>query len=132
MRRDDVVESFENKVVAITGCATGVSLSFAKQFGREGAAIVMAGRREQSLRSAVDKLAGHAVGARYFVCDVSQRAAIDDFADFTWDAFGRVDVVVGNKKGAFVFIQQEQDAGTSLEDAVISAAAVRAKPILLT
>ncbi|MGD9021093.1 MAG: efflux RND transporter permease subunit, partial [Lysobacterales bacterium] len=41
-------------------------------------------------------------------------------------------IIVRNSILLVDFIQQEQAAGTSLEDAVISAAAVRAKPILLT
>ena len=88
------MKNFENKVVAVTGCATGVSVSFAKQFAQEGATVVMAGRHEQSLLSAVAKLSEQAVAARYFVCDGSRRADIDDFADFAWEAFGQVDVAV--------------------------------------
>jgi multidrug efflux pump subunit AcrB len=41
-------------------------------------------------------------------------------------------IIVRNSILLVDFIQHEQAAGTSLEDAVISAAAVRAKPILLT
>jgi multidrug efflux pump subunit AcrB len=41
-------------------------------------------------------------------------------------------IIVRNSILLVDFIQQEQAAGTRLEDAVIAATAVRAKPILLT
>ena len=41
-------------------------------------------------------------------------------------------IIVRNSILLVDFIQQEQAAGARLEDAVISAAAVRAKPIILT
>ena len=40
------MKDFKNKVVVITGGATGIGFSFAKQFGNEGAKIVIAGIEE--------------------------------------------------------------------------------------
>ena len=43
------MNEFEDKVVVITGGATGIGFSFARRFGKEGAKLVIAGRRQELL-----------------------------------------------------------------------------------
>ncbi|MDV6253793.1 SDR family NAD(P)-dependent oxidoreductase [Vibrio sp. EA2] len=50
------MNTFKDKVVVITGGATGIGFSFAKRFGQEGAIIVISGRRENRLQEAVAEL----------------------------------------------------------------------------
>ena len=90
------MRDFKDKVVAITGGATGIGFSFAKQLGREGARIAIAGLRENRLREAEEALAGLGIQAKGWVCDVSRRQEVEHFADLAWDAFGQVDVIVNN------------------------------------
>ena len=90
------MKSFRDKVVVITGGATGIGFSFAKRFGEEGAKIVIAARREHRLEEARRKLGELGVAARHFVCDVSRPGHVEDLADFAWNAFGHVDVIVNN------------------------------------
>lgn len=90
------MDSFGDKVVVITGGATGIGLSFAKQFGNEGAKVVISGRRENRLQEATKELIDLGIEAKYFACDVTQRQEVEDLADFAWDAFGQVDVIVNN------------------------------------
>ncbi|MCG8348969.1 MAG: SDR family oxidoreductase [Chloroflexales bacterium] len=90
------MKDFEDKVVAITGGATGIGFSFAKQFGKEGAKIVIAARREERLQAAVQTLTEMGIEAKYFICDVTKRDSVEAFADFAWNAFGKVDVIVNN------------------------------------
>jgi NAD(P)-dependent dehydrogenase (short-subunit alcohol dehydrogenase family) len=90
------MKSFNEKVVVITGGATGIGYAFAKRFGQEGAKLVLSGRRENRLQEAVAKLDDLNVEARYFVCDVTQPDEVEALADFAWQAFGHVDVIVNN------------------------------------
>jgi NADP-dependent 3-hydroxy acid dehydrogenase YdfG len=90
------MKDLKDKVVAITGGATGIGFSFAKQFGREGAKIILTGRREDRLQQAVEQLQSKGITARYFCCDVTQRQEMESFADFAWEAFGHVDVLINN------------------------------------
>ncbi len=87
---------YDGKVVAITGGATGIGFSFAKQFGKEGAKIVIGARRENRLQEAVAKLKELGIEAAYAVCDVTKRDDLEAFADSAWKAFGQVDVFVSN------------------------------------
>ena len=49
------MDSYKDKIVVITGGATGIGFSFAKRFGEDGAKLVIAGRRQ-------DTTAGHGHG----------------------------------------------------------------------
>ncbi len=44
------MKDFKDKVIAITGGATGIEFSFAEQFGKDGAKIVIGEPREHSLQ----------------------------------------------------------------------------------
>lgn len=91
-----MMNDFKDKVVVITGGATGIGFAFAKAFGAEGARIVLGGIVEDRLREAVSTLAELGVDAKYTICDVTQPEQVEALADFAWDAFGRVDVIINN------------------------------------
>lgn len=91
-----LVDSFENKVVVVTGGATGIGFAFARRFGTEGAKVVLAGRRESRLRQATALLIDSGVQASYFTTDVSDRQQVERLADFTWQQHGRADVIVNS------------------------------------
>lgn len=90
------MESFKDKVVVITGGATGIGLSFAKRFGEDGAKLVIAGRRQDKLDEAVSALGERDIEAAGFVCDVGDYGQVEALADFAWEKFGRADVIVNN------------------------------------
>ena len=46
------MKDFNDKVVVITGGATVIGFGFSKAFGKEGAKIVISGRRENRLQEA--------------------------------------------------------------------------------
>jgi NAD(P)-dependent dehydrogenase (short-subunit alcohol dehydrogenase family) len=90
------MKNFKEKVVVITGGATGIGFSFAEKFGEEGAKIVIAGRRENRVNEAVEKLVNKGIEAKGTVCDVTVREQVEALADFTWKEFGKADVIMNN------------------------------------
>ncbi len=90
------MKDFKDKVVVITGGATGIGFGFAKTFGKEGAKILISGRRENRLQEAVEALTDLGVEAKYKVADATKLENWEDLADFAWGAFGKVDVIVNN------------------------------------
>ncbi len=90
------MNNFKNKVVVVTGGATGIGFSFAKQFGREGAKVVIASRRIKRVNEAVKKLQALGIEATGTVCDVAILSDVEALADFAWGEFGQVDVIVNN------------------------------------
>lgn len=90
------MDNFKGKVVAITGGATGIGYSFAKRFGNDGARVIISGRRESRLKEAVKNLTDQGVESKFFKCDVTKRQEVEKFADFAWNEFGHVDIILNN------------------------------------
>ena len=90
------MKDFKDKVVVITGGATGIGFSFAKRFGGEGAKLVIAGRRQDKLDEAVAALAALGIEAAGCQCDVSDYAQLEALADFAEETFGGADVILNN------------------------------------
>ncbi len=90
------MKEFKDKVIVITGGATGIGYGFAEAFGAEGARLVLSGRRENRLQEAVDKLTKQGVDAKYFVADATKVEDTEALADFAWDTYGHVDVIINN------------------------------------
>jgi NAD(P)-dependent dehydrogenase (short-subunit alcohol dehydrogenase family) len=85
---------FNNKVVVLTGAGSGIGLEAVKLFAKEGARLMLAGRNEAALKSAV-QVAG--VGnAAYAVTDVSKPEDNQRLMRTAEDKFGGVDVFIAN------------------------------------
>jgi NAD(P)-dependent dehydrogenase (short-subunit alcohol dehydrogenase family) len=91
-----VMKDFKDKVVVITGAATGIGFALAQQFAQRGARIVMAARRRQRLEEAAAALASTGADIRVYECDVADREQVEALASFTWEEFGGADVLVNN------------------------------------
>ena len=48
------MKDLKDKIIAITGGATGIGFALAKAFGSEGAKIVIGETREEKLQEAID------------------------------------------------------------------------------
>ena len=90
------MKDFKDKVVVITGGATGIGKAMADKFGAAGAKVVISARRENRLQEAVEDLTSNGIDARYKVCDVTDQGQVRALAEFAFYEFGHVDVLVNN------------------------------------
>ena len=84
----------KNKVVVLTGAGSGIGLAAARLFAQEGAKLMLAGRNEAALASAVE--AAGAGNAAYIVADVSKPEDNLRLIRAAEQKFGGIDAFVAN------------------------------------
>jgi NAD(P)-dependent dehydrogenase (short-subunit alcohol dehydrogenase family) len=85
-----------NPVVLITGALTGIGRATAIAFAKEGARLVVAGRREDAGRQLTTELRALGAEAEFIRADVRHEDEVRDLVDQTVARFGRLDVAVNN------------------------------------
>jgi short-subunit dehydrogenase len=92
------MNDIKGNVVIVTGASSGIGEATARQFGREGAKIVLAARRVDRLESLAQEIAAMNTGAETLVvqADLSKLDDIRSLITQTFDKFGRIDVLVNN------------------------------------
>jgi short-subunit dehydrogenase len=88
----------KGKVVIVTGASSGIGEATARQFGREGARLVLAARRIDRLESLAQDINAMGTGAETLVvqADLSKLEEIQALIRQTLDRFGRIDILVNN------------------------------------
>ncbi|MBI3737952.1 MAG: SDR family oxidoreductase [Chloroflexi bacterium] len=92
------MSSLTGKVVIVTGASSGIGEATARQFGREGAKVVLAARRVDRLEAVAQEVAALNTGAETLViqADLSKLEDIQSVVNQTLNKFGRIDVLVNN------------------------------------
>jgi NAD(P)-dependent dehydrogenase (short-subunit alcohol dehydrogenase family) len=83
-------------VVLITGALTGIGRATALAFARDGARLVVSGRREEAGHALVDELKALGAEAHFIRADVRHEAEVSALIDGAVARFGRLDVAVNN------------------------------------
>jgi NAD(P)-dependent dehydrogenase (short-subunit alcohol dehydrogenase family) len=83
-----------NPVVLITGALTGIGRATAAAFAKDGASIVVSGRRETEGEELVAELRGLGAEAAFIRADVRHEDDVRDLIDQTVARFGRIDAAV--------------------------------------
>jgi NAD(P)-dependent dehydrogenase (short-subunit alcohol dehydrogenase family) len=83
-----------NPVVLITGALTGIGRATAIAFAKEGARIVVAGRREAEGKALEAEIRGLGTEAAFIKADVRHDDEVRDLVDQTIARFGRLDAAV--------------------------------------
>src|SRR2546427_8560488 len=86
----------KNKVILITGALTGIGRATALAFAREGAHIVVCGRRDDVGNALATELRALGVEAEYIRADVRHEDDVRSLVDRTIKRFGHLDVAVNN------------------------------------
>ncbi len=90
----------KDKVAVVTGASRGIGRAIAEQFAREGATVVICGRKQETLEQVASEAAariGDCAGSIHpIVCHVGRAADIQRLVETTHRQFGRIDILVNN------------------------------------
>jgi len=85
-----------NQTVLITGALTGIGRATALAFAKEGARIVVSGRRDEAGHALANELRDLGADAIFIRADVRHEDDVHALIDQTVARFGRLDVAVNN------------------------------------
>ena len=83
----------KDKTAIITGGGTGIGLATAHAFCKEGAKVILFGRRKEKLEKAVEKLGGSAIIVQG---DMTNNNDLDKLINETLHNFKKIDILVNN------------------------------------
>ncbi|MER5525861.1 glucose 1-dehydrogenase [Streptomyces sp. NPDC002677] len=86
----------DNPVVLITGALTGIGRAAAVAFAKQGANVVVTGRRDEVGKALVEELRAAGSWAEFINADVRNEDDVRAMVDETVARFGRLDVAVNN------------------------------------
>ena len=83
----------QDKVAIVTGASRGIGRAIAESFVREGARVVLCGRKKEPLDQAAHEMGP---AARALACHVGRADQIENLVAETTREFGHIDILVNN------------------------------------
>jgi 3-oxoacyl-[acyl-carrier protein] reductase len=98
---------FQSKVCLITGGAAGIGKATAEAFASEGAKVIICDLVEEAGQKVASDL-----GGEFFLVDVTNRQAVQEWVDKVVERYGQIDVLINNagvlRDGLFVKVKDGQ------------------------
>lgn len=86
----------EDKVVIITGAASGIGKALAFECSRRGAILSLADRDGEKLTTVCNTLTDQGTDVIHFTCDISREEECRDLIGHTLDRYKRIDILINN------------------------------------
>ncbi|WP_433748166.1 3-hydroxybutyrate dehydrogenase [Falsibacillus pallidus] len=86
----------ENKVVVITGSASGIGFEIGKEFAQNGSKVVLTDLNAEGVEKAAEDLRGQGFDAIGLKADVTSEEDIKNMIETAHKHYGRVDVLINN------------------------------------
>lgn len=94
--------TLEGQTAVITGGGSGIGFGIAQEFSRLGATVVLAGRKQEKLDAAADKINTEGGKAFGVATDVRDPEQVDNLMDQAVEKTGRLDILVNAAAGLFM------------------------------
>jgi NAD(P)-dependent dehydrogenase (short-subunit alcohol dehydrogenase family) len=83
----------KDRVAVVTGASRGIGRAIAQAFAREGAAVVICGRKQETLEQVAAEIGG---GVHPVACHVGRADQIQRLVETTTARLGKIDILVNN------------------------------------
>lgn len=90
------------QTAVITGGGSGIGLGIARELGRLGATVVLAGRKPDKLEAAAAELAGENISAIALPTDIRDPGQVESLMEQAVERTGRLDMLVNSAAGNFI------------------------------
>ncbi len=93
------MKRLEGKTAIVTGSTSGIGIGIAEAFAREGAHVVICGRRTERGEAVADAIRAAGGSASFHRMDLNDLATVDALMADTAKEFGHIDILVNNAAG---------------------------------
>jgi len=88
--------TIKDKIVVLTGAASGIGRSTAVLFAKEGAKLILSDVQDEEGSKTLKKVKDEGAEVTYIHCDVSKTDDVKKMINFTIDKYGRIDILINN------------------------------------
>jgi len=93
----------KDQIAVITGGGTGLGKEMAIQFAEQGARIVIASRKMEHLETGKQEIEKSGTEVMIYQLDIREPAKVEALCNAVVDKFGKVDILVNNAAGNFIY-----------------------------
>lgn len=97
----------ENKVVFVTGAASGIGNQIGREFAKNGAKVVLSDINEVQLQKEIEEMKQQGYDCMGLKCDVTSEKELTDALDQAIRHYGRLDVLINNAGMQYVAAIEE-------------------------
>src|SRR5580704_16393581 len=88
--------TLQGKVAVVTGASRGIGRAIAQAFAREGAAVVICGRKQEALDQVAAEIGAGPGTVHPVACHVGRADQIQRLVETCNQRFGKIDILVNN------------------------------------
>lgn len=90
------MDRLKDKVAIVTGSTSGIGIGIARLYAKEGAKVVICGRRQEKGQAVVDSIKAEGGEATYHFMDITATESIEKLISDTAEMYGKIDILVNN------------------------------------